>query len=283
MAEGRRGLVLGGGGVTGVAWELGLLAGLAETDLDLTEADLIVGTSAGSAVGAQVLSGVPLEELYSAQLEDPGREIAARLGLGFLLRLTVAAAWPGEERRGRAWLGRAALAARTVPEAERREVIAARLPRTTWPERDFKVTSVDAETGEFEVFDRDSGVSLVDAVAASCAVPIVWPPVTIKGRRYIDGGMRSATNADLARGCERVVVLAPISVALRRRNSISSQLASLGPDVRSVVVSPDAAARKAIGGNVLDPTHRVASARAGRAQAASAAQAVAAVWSASNT
>jgi NTE family protein len=124
---------------------------------------------------------------------------------------------------------------------------------------------------------------LVDAVAASCAVPIVWPPVTIKGRRYIDGGMRSATNADLARGCQRVIVLAPISVALRRRNSISSQLASLGPDVRSVVVSPDAAARKAIGGNVLDPTHRVASARAGRAQAASAAQAVAAVWSASNT
>ena len=278
MGEGRRGLVLGGGGVTGVAWELGLLAGLAESGLDLTEADLVVGTSAGSVVGAQVLSGIPIEELYAAQLQDPAGEIAAKLGLGFLLRLALAAAWPGDERRGRARLGRAALAARTVPEAERREVIAARLPRTSWPERDFKVTSVDAETGEFEVFDRDSGVPLLDAVAASCAVPIVWPPITINGRRYIDGGMRSAANADLAEGCDRVVVLAPIKVALRRRNRISSQVASLGPGVRSVVVSPDPAARKAIGGNVLDPAHRVASAKAGRAQAATVARAVGAVW-----
>jgi NTE family protein len=116
-------------------------------------------------------------------------------------------------------------------------------------------------------------------VAASCAVPLVWPPITIDGRRYIDGGVRSTANADVAHGCERVVVVAPLAMALRRSGRIDRQLASLGSDVRSIVVSPDASARNAIGRNVLDPAHRVASARAGHVQAAGVAAAVAAVWS----
>ena len=110
-------------------------------------------------------------------------------------------------------------------------------------------------------------------------MPLVWPPITIEGRRYIDGGVRSPANADLAVGCEGVVVLAPLAMALRRSGRIGSQLASLGPHVRSIVVSPDANARNAIGRNVLDPAHRVASARAGHVQAAGIAAAVAAVWS----
>ena len=140
------------------------------------------------------------------------------------------------------------------------------------------MTAVDAETGEAAVFDRDGPVPLAAAVAASCAVPLVWPPITIDGRRYIDGGVRSVVNADLAAGCDRVVVLAPITGALRRSGRIAVQLAALGPGVRSVVVSPDARARRAIGWNVLDPARREASARAGRAQAAGVAAAVAAVW-----
>jgi NTE family protein len=116
-------------------------------------------------------------------------------------------------------------------------------------------------------------------VAASCAVPLVWPPITIGGRRYIDGGVRSITNADLAAGCDRVVVLAPVTFAMRASTRIATQLASLGSNVRSVVISPDSAARRAIGGNVLDPAHRVASARAGHAQSAGVAESVAAVWS----
>jgi NTE family protein len=274
-----RGLVLGGGGVTGVAWMTGLLAGLAEAGVDLTSADLIVGTSAGSVVGAQVLSGASLEDLYSRQVADATGEISARIGLGALLRYAVALLWPGDPRRGRARLGRAALKARTVPEAERRAVIEGRLPSRSWPERRLLVTAVDAETGEARVFDRESGVPLLDAVAASCAVPIVWPTITTGGHRYMDGGMRSIANADLAAGCERIVVLAPSTVALRRSSRIDSQLASLGANVLSVVISPDAEARRAIGRNVLDPSHRAASARAGRAQAAAAADSVAAVWS----
>jgi NTE family protein len=279
MATGGRALVLGGGGVTGIAWETGLLAGLAEAGIDLTSADLVVGTSAGSVVGAQILAAGPtLEDLYAAQVAEPTGELAARMGATAMLRFITAAVWPGDEQKARARLGRAALRARTVPEAEPRAIIERHLPNAAWAERRLLITSVDAETGELRVFDRSSGVPLPEAVAASCAVPIVWPPITIGGRRYIDGGVRSATNADLATGCDRVVVIAPITFALRRGSRIASQLASLGASVRSVVISPDAQARKAIGSNVLDPAHRVASARAGHAQSAAVAESVAAVW-----
>jgi NTE family protein len=278
MANNRSALVLGGGGVTGIAWETGLLAGLAEAGIDLTSADLVIGTSAGSVVGAQILSGVSLEDLYATQLADATGEIAASIGAGVLVRFVIASLWPGDARNGRARLGHAALKARTVLESERREVITRHLPKTSWPERELLITAVDAETGESRVFDRDNGVPLADAVAASCAVPLVWPPITIDGRRYIDGGIRSIANADLAVDCDRVVVLAPVTVALRPGGRISSQLASLGSAVRSIVISPDAESRKAIGNNTLDPAHRAGAARAGRAQAAAVAREVGAIW-----
>lgn len=278
MAIGNTALVLGGGGVTGIAWETGILAGLAEVDVDLTSADLVVGTSAGSVVGAQILSGVMLEDLYADQLKDATGEIAAKMGLGAMARFAIGSLWPGDERRGRAWLGRNAVTARTVPESARRAVIEKRLPSHSWPARRLLIVAVDAETGEPKVFDRACGTSLTDAVAASCAVPMVWPPVTINGRRFIDGGVRSAANADLAIGCDRVVVLAPVMVALRRSQRIDTQLAALGPGVQSIVISPDSQARKAIGPNSLDPAFRAASAKAGRLQAATVAGAVAAVW-----
>ncbi len=275
-----RALVLGGGGITGIAWEIGLLAGLAEKGIDILSPDTVVGTSAGSVVGAQVLSGEPIEDLYAKQLADPTGEAGARMGAGALARFVIASAWPGEGRRGRAYLGRAALAASTHPEADSRAAFEVLVPRDSWPERRLLVTAVDAQTGEPRIFDRDSGVELRDAVAASCAVPIVWPPITIQGHRYIDGGVRSIANADLAAGCDRVIVLAPVTFALRRSGRISAQLASLGREVRTLVVSPDQQARGAIGRNVLDPAQRAASARAGRRQAAAVAPAVESVWSA---
>lgn len=256
-----------------------MLAGLAENGLDLTSPDLVVGTSAGSIVGAQILSGTPIEDLYGEQLEDPSGEVSAKIGIGALARIVIASLWPGDARRGRAYLGHAAMAARTVPESVRRGVIEGRLRSHSWPEARLLITAVDAETGDARVFDRDSGVVLTDAVAASCAVPIVWPPITINGRRYIDGGVRTIANADLAVGCDRVVVLAPSTIALRRSSRIANQLSGLGPSLRSIVVSPDADSRKAIGRNVLDPAQRAASARAGRRQASSVAAAVRDVWS----
>jgi NTE family protein len=271
--------VLGGGGVTGIAWELGVIAGLAGVGVDLTTPDLVIGTSAGSVVGAQILSDAGIDDLYQEQLADPKGEVTARIRRGALLRLIIAALWPGDGRGGSAYLGRAALKARTVPEAERRAVFESRLRSRSWPERRLVIVAVDAMTGEPKLFDRDSGVHLVDAVAASCAVPIVWPPMTVEGRRYIDGGVRSITNVDLAVGCDRVVVLAPVTFSLQRRGRISSQLSTLGPQLRSFVASPDAQARAAIGMNVLDPAHRSAAAQAGRRQGAMIAREVAVVWS----
>ncbi|MET8067939.1 patatin-like phospholipase family protein, partial [Micromonospora sp. NPDC005313] len=176
-------------------------------------------------------------------------------------------------------LGALALSARTPSEQSRRAVIAARLPSGRWPARRLLVTAVDAVSGEFVVFDADSGVPLVDAVGASCAVPGVWPPVTIGPRRYVDGGVRSPVNADLAAGCGQVVVLAPTRAAVGPMPRLSAQVAALrSAGARVAVVSPDRAARAAIGRNVLDPARRAASARAGFAQASAVAGEVAAVW-----
>jgi NTE family protein len=279
MSPGNRALVLGGGGVAGVAWETGLLLGLRDAGIDLTLADSFVGTSAGSVVAAQVTSGRSLDELFAAQTAAGSGEIAARMSRSALLRFVLAMAWPGDPQRARARLGHAALRAKTVPEAERRAVIAARLPTDEWPQRRLLITSVNAETGAAIVFDRDSGISLVDAVAASCAVPLVWPPVTINGQRYVDGGVRSSTNADLAKGCERVVVIAPLTAALRRADRVSAQVAALGAGVRSTIVTPDTTSRAAFGNNVLDPATRAPSAEAGRSQAADVAARVREVWS----
>ncbi|MFI6495352.1 patatin-like phospholipase family protein [Streptomyces sp. NPDC050564] len=102
-----------------------------------------------------------------------------------------------------------ALAAPTISEAERMHTIQARLPVRTWPARRLLITAVDARTGDYTLWDRTSGIPLASAVAASCAVPGVWPPATVAGRRYIDGSVRSATNADLAQRHDVVVVLAP--------------------------------------------------------------------------
>jgi NTE family protein len=281
MSDQRRALVLGGGGITGIAWEIGVLAGLAEAGVDLTGADLVVGTSAGSVVGAQVTGGADLETLFARQLEPPTGEKAARMTRAALARY----AWAALRSRGRdvefrRRIGALALAAEqaglTPSEQERLDVIGSRLVSTEWPGRALTVTAIDAHTGEFRTFDRDSGVPLLQAVAASCAVPGVYPPVTIDGRRYVDGGMRSAANADLAEGCDRVVVLAPIARGVGPLTSVDAQVT--GMVARVAVVSPDEASRTAIGRNVLDPAARAGSARAGRAQAAGVAEQVAEAW-----
>ncbi len=215
----KRALVLGGGGVTGVAWEIGLIAGLAGLGIDLAGADVIIGTSAGSVVGADIACGQELEALYQAQLARPAPEPAARMGWGILGRLLWVMSTSRDPVRARARIGSWALAAPAMPEASRRKVIEARVPAGGWPARALKVTAVDARTGEFVVFDAAGDAGLVDAVGASCAVPGVWPPVTIGDRRFMDGGMRSVANADLAAGYQRVVIVAPVTAGVGHMTS----------------------------------------------------------------
>ncbi|TYB50470.1 patatin-like phospholipase family protein [Nonomuraea sp. PA05] len=269
----RRALVLGGGGVAGIAWETGVLAALAGEGVDVTTADRIVGTSAGSTVAAQVTSGLPLKDLLARQtdpaLQTP--ELASGVSLEELwIALQLIAQGPLDPAGQRREIGALALAADTVGEAERRAVIEARLPVHSWPERDLVIVAVDAHTGEERLFGPGSGVSLVDAVAASCAVPGVWPCVSIGGARYMDGGVRTSTNADLAAGFDRVLVLAP--------------MADLGEpswgrlEGTVEVIEPDEAALAAFGADLLSPEVRTPSAEAGYTQGRGLAARVGAMW-----
>ncbi|MER7621134.1 patatin-like phospholipase family protein [Streptomyces sp. NPDC126503] len=277
----RTALVLGAGGLVGAGWEIGVIRGLGDAGIDLCGADLIVGSSAGAVVGVQLAAGTAgPEELYERQVGDEATEPAVRLGASAFLRYAWAVLTSRTpEAYGRA-LGRLALGARTVDESVRRETVARRLgTATAWPARPLRITAVDAESGELAVFDADSGVPLVDAVTASCAVPGAWPPATIGGRRYLDGGLHSTANAHLAAGYERVVLLAPSALGTKVLASPARQGAELTASGALVeVVTPDAASRAALGRKALDPAHRAAAARAGRAQAGAHAERIAALW-----
>jgi len=265
-------LVLGAGGLAGIAWMTGLLTGLAEAGDDLTGADLIIGTSAGAHVAAQLRSGLPLTDLFARQA-DPSRQPAEKMAgldiskLAAEIRPYLAGARTAAEIRQR--IGAYALVALTVPEDVRRTVIEGRLPARYWPARPIRLTAVDAATGELRVFDSASDASLVDAVAASSALPGLWPPVTIGGRRYVDGSVRSADNADLAAGFSRITVISPIGFDSLIPSSLPLREAvgKLRADGSAVtVLVPDRASAVVMRTNTLDPATRTPAARAGLAQ-----------------
>ena len=266
-------LVLGGGGVTGIAWSLGMLAGWLEDGLDLTDADLVVGTSAGSVVGTQLRTGCDLRQLYTEQLAGPGSEVSPDVHKLRMLLTAPALLRAPRSAHARQRIGAMALRAQTVSETERLQIIADRLPVHDWPAGRLLVTAVDAGTGEFHVFERDDGVSLVDAVAASCAVPGVWPPVTIGNSRWIDGGIRSGTNVDLANGYDRVLLIAPL------RFGTAPLLREVRQHAQVVALSPDESAKPRMGKNPLDASHRPAAARAGYDQASRTRETVNELWS----
>jgi len=284
-------LVLGGGGAAGNAWEIGVIAGMAEAGIDMTEAaDLVVGTSAGATTAAQVRSGMRPTELLASVLSPPVQPVGQIREQPPSLPMTTVF------ERMRA-IGAAATSAADLQRAmgafglesdsilgrgadQRRAVVAARLPRSEWPDRPMIVVAVNAHTGELAAFDRDSGVELVDAVTASTALPGVVPTVSINGGRYIDGGVRSSDNADLASGYANVVVLSPLGgrsetlpegqfEGLRRPPGadLASQVEALRKQGSRVeVITPDADSRAAMGTNQMDPATRIPAARAGFVQ-----------------
>ena len=278
-------LVLGGGGVAGISWEVGVIHGLIREGVDLTDADLIVGTSAGSVVGALVATGADLEQAIEAQIAAAEAEAEAQRDAAPAPAPDPAAAMEAfnllfdpaaDPREARRRVGELALAARNVPTEERAQEVFDRLPIRRWPERPLKITAVNAYTGDFVVWDKDSGVPLVKAVASSCAVPLVFPPVTIGDGRYVDGGVRSPVSADLAAGASSVVILEPLA-AVWPREPVQAELAALG-DARVLSVAPDEAALAVFGTDVLDPALWGPAFRAGLNQAASLADAVRKVW-----
>lgn len=281
VVSAKRALVLAGGGVAGIAWETGVLCGIADespaTAAALLNSDVLLGTSAGSAVSAQIGSGTSLDELFARQVGEASPELDPGMGVEGIAELFLAAMTAPNTTAAQKMqcIGAVALAAETVPAAVRRRVIARRLPSHQWPERCLRITAIDIDTGELMVFDRDSGVDLVDAVAASCAVPGVWPPVVIGGRRYMDGGMRSSVNLDVADDCGVAVVLVPSGESSPSPFSggVASEVAAFGG--RAMAVFADPAAVRAFGRNPLDPACRIPSARAGREQGRQEAAAIA--------
>ena len=297
-----RALVLSGGGSVGIAWQSGLAAGLARKGVKIGDADFILGTSAGSAVGAQLALGIDLEERVS-RYERPasGTSAAARTAaagttaaqsstdrMARLMAIMAEAGASNDENAGRAAIGRFALEADALPE-EQFVAGFSYVKTDAWPEN-YACTAVDAESGEFVVWDVKAGAPLDRAVASSCAVPGIFAPITINGRRYIDGGMRSGTNADLAKGHDLVLIISLMSPArmaaapsdpraaryLKRMESELSVLTEAGARVE--MIGPDDQAAAVLGINLMDATQAPPAAREGLRQGESIAEEVAAYW-----
>ena len=243
---------------------MGIILGLHDGGIDVIDAGLVVGTSAGSVVGAQITSGLNLEDLYARQLQplEETKEQVVQFDMNELMQVFAAGIGAPDAQTARARIGAAALAVKTMPEEERLAIIASRLPFQEWPNKQrLVITSVDAQSGEWVKFDRDIGVPLALAVSASCAVPGVYPPTTIGGHRYIDGGVRSGTNADIAKGYQRVLILRAETLDVSALDpqhstpfvSFEDELAELErAGSRVMVIIPDEASTEARGPNPLE-------------------------------
>jgi NTE family protein len=275
-----RAVILGGGGVTGIAWQTGILRGLQDAGVELGKADAIIGTSAGSFAGAYLACGV-VGEYFDLQFTAEAAEIAASMPPesieGFRKAIVEGGGDPEATGRG---LGRMAIAAKTVSTEDRARVVSSRLPATGWPAAPLRMTAIDAHTGELHLFDKNSGVSLTAAAEASGAVPGLWPVVEALGRTWIDGGSCSAANADLGAAYDSVVIIAPVVAGFPGQRGTLDEVADLkaaGVDV--VLIHPDERASAAIGVNVFDPARRGPAAEAGRTQGQGVATQVLKVWS----
>lgn len=286
----RRALVLSGGGPVGAAWESGLLAGLALGGVDVGRSDFILGTSSGAIVGARLAAGKPAGELADALLSRRASD-ADRSGsidgvtFGRVLALMAGAQMVGPPSNDvLREIGALSLASQMTSEAAFLELIGRGLyeaREATWPGR-YACTAVDVEDGKLKLWDAGAAVGLVPAVTSSCSVPGISPPITLNGRRYMDGGMRSATNADLAIGFDLVVVVsvqlpgAPAWMAERLDEEVRL-LESKG--ARVAVIQPDGDSRTSLGGDPMTLARDAAIARAGLAQGRAQAEAMSRIWS----
>jgi NTE family protein len=289
-----RAVVFGGGGPVGIGWETGLVVGLAGEGVWLGGADLVVGTSAGSVVGVQLTLGMdPAENLatVSAPLTLPADSDAAESGMETLITaMAQAAGGDATPEAARIRLGEIALATHTVEEDVFVDVFAA-VRGQQWP-HGFVCTAVDVETGVFHVWDEAAGVPLELAVASSCAVPGIFPPITINGRRYMDGGMRSALNADVAVGHDVVIAVScfilelPEGMSDPAFDAIAAELQAEFEALRAggsalEIIAPgeEFLDISGWGFNLMDPSRAAAAYDAGVRQAALEAERLRAVWS----
>ena len=278
-------LVLGGGGMLGVSWSTGMIAGLSDAGVDVTGANRIIGTSAGSIVSAQIAQGQPLDEMiewHHAPRDPDAIELNMEMDLPNLMAIfTKWAAFTEMTPESCAEIGAMALASKTVDEDRWVESFKDQID-ADWPDRDMILTAVDAESGAFQTWTRDSGVALHRAIASSCSVPGLFPPVKINGRRYQDGGVRSTTNADVAAGFDTVLIVAPIGARSDGIDPLSNRLATAEAEALRVagasveLAFPDEGSQEAMGVNRMDSSRRGLCVDAGREQGRSLAGQIAA-------
>lgn len=279
----KRALVMGGGGAIGIAWECGVAGGLKEAGIDLGQADLFVGTSAGSVVATLLAAGVdPLQHLAALATSDATAQVSAP-AVDVQSWARVFARWSGVEevtQEVRREIGQLALEV-PGPEEAYVAVFDRMLSGIDWPGKNLLVTAVDACTGEFRVWDRASGAPLVLAVTSSCTVPGMFAPITIGGSRYIDGGVRSVTNADLAEGYDSVVIIAPMGEdpTAGGRGMIAREVEALrAQGARVELFHPDAQSGSAFGTDFMDASRMLPVAMAGYQQGQAIAEKVAVIW-----
>lgn len=270
-------LVLSGGGITGIAWELGIVLGLKEARFDITNFDLIVGTSAGSYVGAMITSGITLEEHFNLLLKSSSK-IQSSIEFDnqeFRKNMLDAIKNAHDPQEARANIGKVALATDTISEEVFLKTISAILPEHEWSQKTrLVINAVDAESGEWVTFNRDSDVPLLLALMASSAVPGIYPPTTINEHKYIDGGISSRTNADLAKDEDLVLVLdtEPGTMTeqtgyITNRITFKEELQVLKDSgTKILVITPDEESLLAKGDNPMNPENLSPSAYAGRRQ-----------------
>jgi len=290
----RTALVLGGGGSTGTAWLIGVVAGLFDAGMDVTTADLVIGTSAGSTAAAQISGATPTELLAAILAAAPQHRtgpVGSESGRGPIKPVAdnmeriggiIASAEDAADMRRR--MGAAALEMDAASDGswqtQWRDTVASRLPRQLWPQRTVLITAVDAHTGEPVVLDRHSGVDLADAVAASCASGL---PYRIGDRRHIDGGYRCNENADLAAGYGRVLVLSPFGGRALQPLAWGMHLAAQVDELRArgsrvATVFPDGDSEHMFGVNAMDLSLRPPAARAGYKQGRALAEQLTVFW-----
>ncbi len=283
-----RALVLGGGGPLGIAWETGLAAGLLAEGVDIARADFILGTSAGSVVGAQLAGGANAEAMADAQLSFSRMMAATQAAppappdlsalMAFMLRFPPVGESPVELRKE---IGQFSRDTRTISDNEYAAQFSALGVAGPWPER-FACTAVDTGTGEFHIWRRSDGIDLARGVASSCSVPGIYPAIEIKGRRWMDGGMRSSASIDQAAGHKRVLAIAVIPNAMvepRIRPRLDYEAGTVvDAGGRVEMVTPDAVAMAAFGPNLMDGSRRAACVEAGLVQGRREAARLKAFW-----
>ncbi|POM23822.1 hypothetical protein BTM25_24480 [Actinomadura rubteroloni] len=272
-----RALVLGGGGSVAGPWAAGLIDGLRRFGIDLGAADLIVGTAAGAYIGACLAHDADVSGIIMDLIKEHHVDATPDIDDALLNRTIDILSDPACPTRARAaMLGVLAREIQRPPMSPWLDRVIERLPADDWPERALLIASVSAETGERAVWRRGGAATLRQAVQASCSWPVMYYPTRIDGHLYIDGGVHSSTSADLARGHDRVIVLAPLRHLLPH-GELDAELAELG-SARVTVLCPDREAAELFTLGLFEPNLRYSAYDAGLRQAVEFRDEVAPSW-----